>query len=130
MFLLWGKEPKQMQSTKENKIALRKKTNQKPNTPHQKDYNEEASPSSKTANPSLETLMEVAVMIYSEEKGNFLLKMSVEYPEPAELNIHIRTVRKCSDAAGREIQQASTACLSCNSHGTEAAAGFDVGSED
>lgn len=54
--------------------------------------------------------------------------MSVDYPEPVELNIQIRTIRKCSDTGG-EIQT-SAVYLSSNNHGTEIAPVFNVGTED
>lgn len=53
----------------------------------------------------------------------------MEYPEPIELNIWIRTIRKCSDTAGGEIQL-SAMYSSSNNHGTEMTAGFNAGAED
>jgi len=55
--------------------------------------------------------------------------MSVEHPEPVELNTWIRTIRRCSGTAGGEIRT-SAVYSSSNNHGTETAAVFCVGMED
>lgn len=55
--------------------------------------------------------------------------MSVDYPEPVELNTQIRTLRKPSGiAVGRNSNFISV--FVSNNHGTEIAAVFDVGTGD